>query len=201
LPKGEVGLSLDAQSQSKQRQFGSTNVGMTPYEFYVSFVEGNYWDFRDQPDCVRRGFNAAIAASHMADHCYWYFHRHDSAKVSRFPKLNDYLDYLCQQTGGYFKDIRSIAVAFKHLYVADPNASIALGGAIEAVSLGAGDVAEAKGEYEEATERFTVVYTRKTGEQFELLPVLTKIVDFWSKEISSFDDDVPAVGETREAPE
>ena len=162
---------------------------MTPDEFFISFVYGNYSDFEEKPDCVRRGFNAAIAASHMADHCFEYFQKKKSKKVRRFNNIGAYVDYVSNKTEGYFKDIRSIANAFKHLYTKGPHASIASTGSIEAVTLARGEVLEVAYEYKEEANRLTVIFTRKTGEKFELLPILAKIIDFWPKEISSFKDD------------
>jgi hypothetical protein len=177
-------------------------MGMTPDGFYLSFVLGNYSDFQDQPDCLRCGFNAAVAASHMADHIWWYSKRHDPARISCFPERTDYLEYVNQRTNGFFRDIRGIANVYKHLYDdKDLRATIGSGGDIEAVTRKTGTIREVAYGDGEGTDRVTVVYRRKTGKRFELLPVLTKIVDFWSKEIDPIDDETPTAGETDKAPE
>jgi len=174
-------------------------MGMTPDQFFITFVRGNYFEFEDNPD-VRRGFNAAVAASQMADHYYNYYEKHDHAKVCRFRNLTGYCRYVSRQTGGAFKDIRSIATAFKHLYT-EPWATVDSTGAIEAVSLTTTDIAEVAYRENEASDRLTVVFTRKAGERFELLPVLKKIVDFWSEEVYACDDDSSSSEETGKTPE
>jgi hypothetical protein len=42
-------------------------MGMTPYSFFEAFVEGNALDCHEDPGDVRRAFNAAVSASHVAD--------------------------------------------------------------------------------------------------------------------------------------
>ncbi len=159
-------------------------MGMTPDQFYTSFVEGNYWEFEQEPDNVRRAFNAAVAASHMADHYYEYCRRHDRVRVTQFPKLKDYIAYVCQKTDGCFRDVRSIANAYKHLYTRQ-EACIESTGAIAAVTRLTTGIAEVEYGHEEGTNRLTVVFRRRTGEQLELLPVLKRVVDFWLEETHS----------------
>jgi len=155
---------------------------MTPDEYFQAFVIGNYEDFLEHPDCVRRGFNAAIAASHMADHYFKYFKKNDPIRISRFQNLSGYVEYVSEQTSGCFKDIRSIANAYKHLYTWK-EVCISSAGAIEVVQIKNKDFSDVTC-YSEAKNEFTVVFTRKTGEQFELLPALKNILDFWHREIA-----------------
>lgn len=157
---------------------------MTPDEYFQAFVIGNYEDFAEQPDCVRRGFNAAIAASHMADHYFKYFRKNDPTRISRFQNLSGYLEYVSEQTSGCFKDIRSIANAYKHLYTWK-EICISSAGAIEVVQIKNKDFSDITQTYLETEDKYSVVFTRRTGEQFELLPVLGKVIDFWYKEIAS----------------
>jgi hypothetical protein len=42
-------------------------MGLTPVQFLESFVEGNAWDYKENPGCIRRAFNASVTASHLAD--------------------------------------------------------------------------------------------------------------------------------------
>ena len=62
-------------------------MGMTPYQFFESFVEGNYHDALENPGCVRRAFNAAVSASHLADHYFTYSDVHDRSVISGFKVL------------------------------------------------------------------------------------------------------------------
>ncbi len=161
-------------------------MGMTPYDFYGGFVLPNYWDYENELGDVRLGFNAAVAASHMADHCFWYFHKHSPAKIGRFPQLEDYVNYLSQKTDGLFWDIHSVANAYKHLYTRS-EASVSSGGAIDSITRLPGDITEIAAE----TSPSIVVYRRRTGERCELLPALKKVVDFWSEELDARDSDSP----------
>lgn len=155
---------------------------MTPDEYFQAFVIGNYEDFLEHPDCVRRGFNAAIAASHMADHYFKYFKKNDPIRISRFQNLSGYVEYVSEQTSGCFKDIRSIANAYKHLYTWK-EVCISSAGAIEVVQIKNKDFSDVTC-HSEAKNESTVVFTRKTGEQFELLPALENVLDFWHREIA-----------------
>src|SRR5688500_10405805 len=89
---------------------------MTPFEFLESFVQGNLEDCQEAPGSVRRAFNAAVSASHLADHWYSYNQRHNPQLVMGFKGLGNYVEHLCQETSGAFRDLRSVANAYKHLY-------------------------------------------------------------------------------------
>ena len=94
-------------------------MGMTPNDFFFAFVMGNYYDFCDNKDSIRHGFNAAVAASHLADHCYEYYYNHKNPKgIPTYRSIGQYLEYLSKKSQ-YFNDIRSIANAYKHLYQQD----------------------------------------------------------------------------------
>jgi hypothetical protein len=152
-------------------------MSMTPEEFLDSFVLGNLEDFRESPDCIRRGFNAAVAASHMADHYFEYHKKNDPARVSRFKKKENYLDHVSKQTNGDFADIRGVANAYKHLYTFS-NVTISSTGAIDTIEIKDEDLSEVTTDYHSK-----VIYTKRTGEQRELLPVLQNVADFWQKEV------------------
>lgn len=159
-------------------------ISMTPDQYFDSFVLGNYNDFIERPNCIRRGFNAAIAASHMADHYFEYYKRNDPAKVSKFNTIGDYVNYVSRKTFGHFNDIRSIANAYKHLYTRkNIQSTIDSAGRIELLQVKGEDVSEVALGHTEVTKPMSVVFTRKTGKQFELLPVLKSVVDFWQKEL------------------
>ena len=165
-------------------------MGMTPNEFLESFVEGNYYDCVDAPGNVRRAFNAAVSAAHLADHYYNYHKRHSPSKLDQFRGLGDFVGYVSKDTGGAFKDIRSISNAYKHLYTStDPKResyiSIASTGAIESVSLlnDEDDIDEIEEDFvasqHEGGFHSRVVFTRRDGQRIEFLPVLKVVVDYW----------------------
>lgn len=167
-------------------------MGMTPDQFFEAFVRGNYEDCQQHPGCVRRAFNAAVSASHLANHYFAYYQRHDQSRVKSFKKIGDFVEYLSNATGGRFRDIRSISNAYKHLYTSiDPKkaaqSSISSTGAIEKVSFVDED-AEVKMLEEEWTEdskgensKWKVVFTRKDGQRIEFLPTLDTVIEFWEE--------------------
>jgi len=167
-------------------------MGMTPDEFFEAFVRGNHEDCEQHPGCIRRAFNAAVSASHLADHYFAYFQKHDQLRVKSFKKIGDFVEYLSNNTGGCFQNIRSISNAYKHLYTSiDPkkaaHSSISSTGAIESVSFVDKD-AEVQMLEEEWTEdskcsnsKLKVVFTRKDGQRIEFLPTLDTVIEFWEK--------------------
>lgn len=137
-------------------------ISMTPDQYFDSFVLGNYNDFFERPDCIRRGFNAAIAASHMADHYFEYYRRNEPAKVSKFKKIGDYVNYVSQKTCGHFRDIRSIANAYKHLYTKrNSRSSIDSAGRIELLEVKDKNISEVAFGYLKVTKQNTVYLQEK----------------------------------------
>ena len=163
-------------------------MGMMPEEFFESFVEGNCYDCRAEPGDVRRAFNAAVAASHFADHYYNFNKRHDPDKVSGFPSLGSFVEHLVAATDGAFRDIRSISNAYKHLYTDDNGrteafASVNSSGAIESVELvghdGLAGIEESLQEMGDGSGfEGKVVFTRKDGSKCEFLPILDRVVNY-----------------------
>ena len=164
-------------------------MGMKPEDFFASFVEGNAWEYEEHPECIRRAFNAAISASHMADHYYNYNKRHNPNLVSSFSELGDYVEYLSNKTGGAFRDIRSIANAYKHLYTdsskgASAYATLNSSGAVDHIELpGDPQLSEMEGGYVEGNDpqagTFEIVFTRKDGTRGKFRPVLEETLDYW----------------------
>ncbi|HEY2987609.1 MAG TPA: hypothetical protein VGL11_07775 [Candidatus Binatia bacterium] len=163
-------------------------MGMTPTQYFESFVEGNAFDCHEYPGCVRRAFNAAVSASHLADHGFNYSQRHMTGFAMQFPTLGDYLDYLSQQTNGAFKDIRSIANAYKHLYTSTDqkkavHSSVSSAGAIVSVDLTEidADFASLSEDYDGST--LAVIFTRKDGSKSAFLPALDAVIEYWRHEL------------------
>ena len=162
-------------------------MGMTPTEHFQSFVEGNFEDCSANPGCIRRAFNAAVAASHLADHFFNFNSRHNPQAVASFATIGPYVAHLAQLTSGAFRDIRSIANAYKHLYT-DVDARMAAhsninsSGSIDSIDL-SGDPELTRVSEEYDVGRYAVVFTRKDGSTLEFLPVLERVVDYRRKSI------------------
>ncbi len=156
---------------------------MTPDNFLTSFVEGNFDDCQANPGCIRRAFNAAVAASQLADHFFQYNLRHNPESISEYSSIGPYVEYLTKETDGAFKDIRSIANAYKHLYT-DPesnygaHSNVDSSGAIESILL-SDDPNLSKVEEEYLSDQPMVVFTRRDGSTLEFLPVLEQVVAYW----------------------
>ncbi len=167
---------------------------MVPEEFFEAFVLGNYDDFKKNPDCVRRAFNAAVAASHLADH-YLSFYKHKSPeRVKMYEKIGDYVEHISKSTKNYFRDIRSIANAYKHLYTGKEeryakHSSISSAGTIESIQFVGEELENISEEFAELnTSKNVVVYTRKSEEQLQFKTALNVVIDFWQKELFGAND-------------
>jgi len=156
-------------------------MGMTPKDFFDAFVIGNYDDFLENPGSVRRAFNAAISASHLADHYFDFYKINDPTKIP-FANKGKFIEFLIQNTNGCFKDIRSIANAYKHLYtLTDPrhaiHSSVSSTGAIERITMDY-DSAEFTEVAEEPVKE-KVIFTRKDGKQLDFSPTLEAVIHYW----------------------
>ncbi len=155
-------------------------MGMTPDRFYEAFVLGNYDDYNSNPECVRRAFNAAVATNHLADHYLEYYKRNDPSKVIGFDTIGDYVEHISKNTMGAFKDLRSMANAYKHLYTGtkpkhEKHSSINSAGAIEFVQFENEDIREVS----ENWSPRGVYYTTKTGNQKSFSSTLETVINYW----------------------
>lgn len=150
---------------------------MTPTDFFDSFVLRNYEDFRNHENSVRLGFNAVISTFQLADHIYHYLNRHEPVKISAYPHKGKYFDYIDKKCPA-FKDIRSIANSYKHLYYKNVKASVASTGAVESVDFSAGGM---RGIHTSSSEH--VFYKKKTGGKVKLITTIKKVIEFWEKEL------------------
>lgn len=160
-------------------------MGMTPGDFLEYFVDANADDCRSTPGDIRLAFNAAVAASHFADHFYAYSKRHNPEAVAKYSSIDAFLDDLSKATGGAFRDVRSIANAYKHLYTRvgenSTYCAVSSAGSIEAVEIVddehldsiAGDCIN---DSPESGSRLAVVFTRRDGTEAEFLPTLDKVI-------------------------
>lgn len=160
-------------------------MGMTPTDYYEVFVVGNQADCTQEPGCLRRAFNAAISASHMADTYYEFNRRHRPELVAAYDTASKFATHLSNVSPA-FRDIRSIANAYKHLYEdtgrkSVQHWSVASAGSLESVHFpkdiplrvmkvdyGAGEELNCK-----------VVFRRRDGTRGEFLPTLDEVVRLW----------------------
>ena len=170
-------------------------MGMTPEEFFESFVIENYKDCQQNTGCVRLAFNAAVSASHLADHYFTYYKKHVPSKISSFKTIGDFVEHLSNNTSGCFRDIRSISNAYKHLYTSngpkkDVFSSISSTGAIEVISFDDKNaevqMLEEKWAEDSMFNNFKskVVYTTKVGQRIDFLPTLDSVIKLWEKLLS-----------------
>lgn len=145
-------------------------MGMTPDAYFEAFVQDNYFDYVENPGSVRRAFNAAVPASHLADHYFEYYKKKDPERVKDFQSLGKFVEFLCAETEGAFRDVRSIANAYKHLYTnVDPQKSVhstvESTGAVVCISFEHDhpDLDEIEEDYEVGEQASMVVYRRKAG--------------------------------------
>jgi hypothetical protein len=166
-------------------------MGMTPVYFLELFVLGNSDDYHENPGCLRRAFNASLAASHLADHYLAYNRCFNPNLVSNFKNITEYVNYLALKTNEAFRDIRSISNAYKHLYTdSDPKRinynTISSPGVIESIEIHVDDseinlISTAFAP--ESTIQEKIFFTRIDGSKSEFLPILDVVVDYWKSEI------------------
>lgn len=161
-------------------------MGMEPEQFFEDFVQGNYQDFVDNPWSIRHAFNAAVAASHMADHYFEFHQRHGSDTRSRawspapFCKLEKLRKHANEKTDGAYNSIRSIAEAYKHLYVKRASSDVSSGGSVHYLTMPdeAEDIDEMTwGDGEMGLAG--VAFTKRDGTSHEFGPVLKAVVECW----------------------
>ncbi len=165
-------------------------IQMTPQLYYEAFTMGNYKDFKANPGDVRCAFNAAVSASHLADHYLKYYQKNEPQRVKAYNKIGDYVEYISGRTKGYFRDIRSIANAYKHLYTGDNKqladySSISSAGTIETIKIIDKEIKEiSEVPTNDETNRSIVVYTKKSHERLEFMVALDYVMAFWEEEIT-----------------
>ncbi len=156
-------------------------MGMTPDDFFETFVQGNYQDYLHHPGSVRHAFNAAVAASHMADHYHEYERVHNPAYPYGTERdATSVMQAANAQTHGAFNYLRSIANAYKHLYLRSTHADVSSAGAIYSLSSldSVDDIAEIVGE-EEEEKSGSVRFTDKAGIEHEFKLVLDAVMKHW----------------------
>jgi hypothetical protein len=160
-------------------------IKMTPDDFFEAFTIGNYNEFIDEQSSVMKAFNTAVAASHLAD-CFFNYHKvHNPSLIQNFQKIPDFINFINEKSNNYFKDIRSISNAYKHLYTGlredyARHSSISSAGTIESIAFEDEEINELVEESIDGNNpEMTVIYTRKTGEQIQFLKAIECVIDFW----------------------
>lgn len=167
------------------------NMGMTPVYFFDLFVLGNSEVCHENPGCLRRAFNASVAASHLADHYYTYNKCYKPTIVSNFKNIGEYVNYLTIETKGAFRDIRSIANVYKHLYTdIDPKKTnyntVSSPAVIESIEIYKDglEINLISTEFSpNSTIQEKISFTRIDGSKSAFLPLLDVVVDYWKTEI------------------
>lgn len=160
-------------------------IKMTPEDFYEAFMIGNYNEYNCDSSSVMKAFNSAVAASHLAD-CYYNYHKaNNPEQIQEYPNLSDFIEFINNKTNYYFKDIRSISNAYKHLYTGlredyARHSSISSSGTIETIVFENEEIKQLEEGFSKNIEPETkVVYTRKNGEQVNFLHAIEQVKEFW----------------------
>lgn len=156
-------------------------MGMTPGDFLWAFVDGNYYDFEENRDSVRHGFNAALAAFSLADHVINYYKRKNPSMLGCFEKKKDYYEFLTNKCPS-FRDVRSVANVYKHLYQQQTTSSIASTGSIEVLSASRMTV-EVNWDIEESGGQGEVCFRTKDGQTKKLMPAIEDVIEMWRVEL------------------
>ena len=159
---------------------------MTPSAFFDAFVELNLCDFRERPGDIRLALNAAVSASHFADHYFTFKKRHNPRLVAQFSSIGELVEHISNATAGAFRDVRSVSNVYKHLYTdTGPLAqytSVDSCGSIETIDVPGNDaVQRIDADYVQESNgrgKSVVVVTRKNGSRFELLPAIEESMNY-----------------------
>lgn len=158
-------------------------MGMTPNQFFFSFVSPNKWDCDENPGCIRRAFNASVSVSHFLDQYYEYQKRHNPDLVSSFNNIGEFVEHISRETNNTFKDIRSLSNAYKHLYTDNQSkfgahSSVNSSGSIEVINFhGDDNLNTIEEDYSDDVE-FKIIFTRKDGSKGDFQKTLNTVYDY-----------------------
>lgn len=148
----------------------------TPDDYYHAFVYGNFWDYEQQPDDIRRGLNACVSASQLADIVIAYYDRENPAIISRWKKATVRLSIrelridLCRREP-HSVTIQSAATAYKHLHTRGAQYDMNTAGSMENVTVSpVGTMDVSYGDPD-------VIVHRRDGSHVSLKAALTAVVD------------------------
>jgi hypothetical protein len=163
-------------------------AGMTPSEFFDGFVVENYRDWQDAPHSIRRAFNAAISAFHLADHYFGYYERRNEEFSKRYKKLENFQATLTSRVPS-FRVIQDMATAYKHLYTR-ATCSVLSGGSIETLTFGKQKI---EGDWREVDGKLSgnIVINLRDKSVIEFATAIDGVVEMWRDYVYS--DEQPAL--------
>ncbi|MBK0401270.1 hypothetical protein H0I76_18895 [Limibaculum sp. M0105] len=156
-------------------------MGMKPRQYWDFFVYENYSDFKRDPTSLRLAFNAAVSCYHLADHVFEFSKRHFPRSANSLGSVGKYTDILIAMCPE-FRDIYSISLAYKHLYVQSTKANADSPGSLLSVSLD--DVGDEMLECcENVSSNELLILRRKNGPSVAFVPIIDAVVKMWGDEI------------------
>lgn len=167
------------------------SMKITPYDYFKNFIIDNYEDFKKESSSLRKAFNTVVPSSQLADIIYNYYYQRNNNLERQYPTIGSYIKKINNKTNYLFRDIRSIANAYKHLYTGIEDkyskySSISSMGTIELISLEDNFIQEISKEHEKKMN--IIIYTRKNGDKKKLEGALSHIIKFWENEINNMND-------------
>jgi hypothetical protein len=69
----------------------------TPHSYYEAFVFPNFGDYRERSADIRRGFNACVDASQLADIFFNFYKENDPLGIARWGSLSALRIDLCKR--------------------------------------------------------------------------------------------------------
>ncbi|MGY2806396.1 hypothetical protein [Bradyrhizobium sp. USDA 4506] len=148
----------------------------TPDDYYSAFVWPNYEDYRQEPQDIRRGFNACVSASQLADIMIAYYETVDPARIATWTKANSRQPLralridLCKKEP-YFSTIQSAATAYKHLHARGAHYDLSSAGSLESVEIA--PIGSIDATYFEPD----VIVRRRDGSEVSLKAALEAVVE------------------------
>jgi hypothetical protein len=141
----------------------------TPYTYYDQFFVPNFDDYLERPEDIRRGFNACLTASQLADIMFAFYTREDPSKLSQWKDLRGLRIDLCSREPS-FGTIQSVATSYKHLHARGAHYEIDTGGSIYSMSI------RALGSLEVSWSGPEVIVRRRDGSEVSLTAALEAVV-------------------------
>lgn len=158
---------------------------MIPHDYFINFVEENFDEWQKEPASIRKAFNVAVPAFHLADN---YFLRHNKEFAKRYREIEQFRAALSRRTR-YFRTIQGMATAYKHLYT-HVSCEVMSGGAIAAVTFGKETINSRFEEINNEPVSWIEIQCRD-GSVVKFDTAIEEVVGMWRKIICS--DNEPAL--------
>ncbi|MGY4177670.1 hypothetical protein ACVIHH_002961 [Bradyrhizobium sp. USDA 4518] len=150
----------------------------TPHDYYDAFVRPNYDDYRQLPQDIRRGFNACVSASQLADIMIAYYEVEDPTRIATWKRATSRQTLralridLCNREP-YFTTVQSAATAYKHLHARGAHYDISTAGSLESVSIDPDGSLSIETTYDGPD----VIVRRRDGSEVSLTAALEAVVE------------------------